>query len=259
MLDLNTMKTTELKQIGKKFQLKGWWNMKKEDLISSIEKVVSASDEALEFLNQYEKENAAIAEYTANWQKYGKRYNVTEFLEKWKAGKIVLESEQSVHKETMETAEKEEKSQKKEEVKPVEKKESKPKKQKEKEVNPFVYTNIEGVEFEDYDIGEKMMKWSEEKKVAFDKDFDEIFPTLDLDCLDSYVDSWSKEWDEAHGVKEEKKTTGHPAPKRGAQIEFNGKSQNICAWAEELGISPNTLYGRIYKLGWSVEKAFTKK
>ena len=45
--------------------------------------------------------------------------------------------------------------------------------------------------------------------------------------------------------------------KKGVQLEFNGKSQNICAWAKELGISANTLYGRIYKMGWSVEKAFT--
>lgn len=48
-----------------------------------------------------------------------------------------------------------------------------------------------------------------------------------------------------------------PAPKKGAQLEYDGRSQNICAWAKELGISANTLYGRIYKLGWSVEKAFT--
>lgn len=48
-----------------------------------------------------------------------------------------------------------------------------------------------------------------------------------------------------------------PKPKRGALIEFDGKSQNICKWGEELGISPNTLYGRIYKMGWSVERAFT--
>lgn len=47
------------------------------------------------------------------------------------------------------------------------------------------------------------------------------------------------------------------APGRGAQIEYNGKSQNICAWAKELGISANTLYARIYHSGWSVEEAFT--
>lgn len=49
-----------------------------------------------------------------------------------------------------------------------------------------------------------------------------------------------------------KKSTG-----RNAQLEFDGRSQNICAWAKELGISANTLYGRIYKMGWSIEKAFT--
>lgn len=47
-----------------------------------------------------------------------------------------------------------------------------------------------------------------------------------------------------------------PTPKRGQLIEYNGKAQNICAWAKELGKSANTLYARIYKLGWDVEKAF---
>jgi len=55
----------------------------------------------------------------------------------------------------------------------------------------------------------------------------------------------------------EDRPTEQPKPKRGALIEFDGKSQNICKWGEELGISPNTLYGRIYKMGWSVERAFT--
>lgn len=48
-----------------------------------------------------------------------------------------------------------------------------------------------------------------------------------------------------------------PKPGRGAQLEFDGRSQNICAWAKELGISANTLYGRIYRMRWSIEKAFT--
>lgn len=69
-------------------------------------------------------------------------------------------------------------------------------------------------------------------------------------------------------VKEEKKVESKPVekvesaekpePKRGALLEYKGKSQNICAWAKELGKSANTLYGRIYKLGWSVEDAFEK-
>ena len=47
------------------------------------------------------------------------------------------------------------------------------------------------------------------------------------------------------------------SPGRGALLEFEGRAQNICAWAKELGISANTLYGRIYKMNWSIEKAFT--
>lgn len=57
---------------------------------------------------------------------------------------------------------------------------------------------------------------------------------------------------------EKTKQTEPSAPKRGALLEYNGKSQNICAWAKELGKSANTLYGRIYRLGWSIEDAFTK-
>lgn len=58
-------------------------------------------------------------------------------------------------------------------------------------------------------------------------------------------------------VNKKKEKQEIAAPGRGAQLEFEGRSQNICAWAKELGISANTLYGRIYKMGWSVEKAFT--
>lgn len=57
--------------------------------------------------------------------------------------------------------------------------------------------------------------------------------------------------------KETKEQFSKITPKRGAKLEYNGKSQNICKWGEELGISANTLYGRIYKMGWSIEKAFT--
>ena len=60
-------------------------------------------------------------------------------------------------------------------------------------------------------------------------------------------------------LKKEYTTTEKPVKKRGALIEWNGKAQNICAWGKELGISPNTLYGRIFNMGWSVERAFTTK
>lgn len=58
--------------------------------------------------------------------------------------------------------------------------------------------------------------------------------------------------------KQPKTDSPAPKPKRGALLEWNGKSQNICAWAKELGKNPNTLYARIYKMNWSIEDAFTK-
>lgn len=58
-------------------------------------------------------------------------------------------------------------------------------------------------------------------------------------------------------LEELKKEYEQPKAKRGALLEYNGKAQNICAWGKELGISPNTLYARIYTMGWSIEKAFT--
>lgn len=67
------------------------------------------------------------------------------------------------------------------------------------------------------------------------------------------------ETEDQQEIKLEVEEIAPPTPKRGALIEWNGKAQNICAWAEELGISANTLYGRIYKLGWTVERAFTTK
>lgn len=44
---------------------------------------------------------------------------------------------------------------------------------------------------------------------------------------------------------------------RGKMIEFNGKSQTLNKWAEELGFTPQTLFARLYISHWTVEKAFT--
>ena len=42
------------------------------------------------------------------------------------------------------------------------------------------------------------------------------------------------------------------------RITFNGKTQNLCLWADETGLSPDTIYARL-KLGWSVERTLTEK
>lgn len=129
------------------------------------------------------------------------------------------------------------------------------------EIPPFVYTDVFGEEWEDADIAEMIYKWSDEKKSAFRTWFDKLVSDVevDLSALDYMCETWSTRWDVKHGTSKEKKEGHAPTPKRGALIEWNGKAQNICKWGEELGISPNTLYGRIYKMGWTVERAFTTK
>lgn len=42
-------------------------------------------------------------------------------------------------------------------------------------------------------------------------------------------------------------------------IEYNGISQSITKWANEIGINPNTLICRIERYGWNVERALTEK
>ena len=58
---------------------------------------------------------------------------------------------------------------------------------------------------------------------------------------------------------EEPKAEGNNLiPKKGAMIEYNGKSQNLRHWAREIGVSTSTLYRRIYKANWPLEKALQK-
>lgn len=42
------------------------------------------------------------------------------------------------------------------------------------------------------------------------------------------------------------------------RLSFNGKTQCLADWATELGINRVSLYGRIVKLGWSVQRALTE-
>lgn len=41
------------------------------------------------------------------------------------------------------------------------------------------------------------------------------------------------------------------------ELTFNGKTQSIAAWADEVGLQRPALYDRINRQGWSVEEALT--
>ena len=45
--------------------------------------------------------------------------------------------------------------------------------------------------------------------------------------------------------------------RRNTKLTLNGRTQLLCEWSEETGIKASTLCYRLYKLGWSVEKALT--
>lgn len=42
------------------------------------------------------------------------------------------------------------------------------------------------------------------------------------------------------------------------RVTLNGVTKLLVEWAEELGIPYQTLYGRIYRRGWPVERALSK-
>lgn len=43
------------------------------------------------------------------------------------------------------------------------------------------------------------------------------------------------------------------------KIEYQGKSMTLHQWADYLGIKADTLYHRIFVLGWSVDRAFNER
>lgn len=54
------------------------------------------------------------------------------------------------------------------------------------------------------------------------------------------------------------KDKGQVKPSLGIkELTFNGKTQSIGAWADEVGLKRPALYDRINRQGWSVEEALT--
>lgn len=243
MTNLNEMKSKELKEMAKQLGVKNWWTLKKNDLINEI----------------------AIA--IGDKEDQGEEINVDEIAEN--AAETHEDASESIETEAHETNQ--------------EAQENEP------EINVDDFTHIAarvniknaynwimgGMENTVSD-GEKTMEEFAEwvNNEAFDEILTEATTTNYTEdsaggkapsCMKKVTKEFSARYllslfkADNYDIKVEIKPAqkGHAAPKRGALLAFNGKEQNICAWGKELGISPNTLYGRIYKMGWSIGKAFT--
>ena len=86
--------TKELKVIAKELGVKGWWELKKADLIKAIKEAQTKTPEEQQAeAEQKASEYAAMQAYDKDWRKYTKRYNPVEFIEKFRAGEITIEEE----------------------------------------------------------------------------------------------------------------------------------------------------------------------
>lgn len=275
MKDLREMTSKELKEIAKGMKISNWWNLKKAVLIEKIEKVQSMSDEEKqEIADQKAKEDAALTEYEKHWRKYTRTYNPIEFINGWRSGKIVLESEEeevTPEENKLPEATNEEKEETPEPKAKENKDEIIAKENIENAYNWIVCGNENSVtdgemtqeEFDNWivnnafnEILNEAMSSKYEGDSAGGKAPAAMKRVRKSICKEYLLSLFKADNYEIN--VEIKEQEGHkPTPKRGALIEFDGKAQNICAWGKELGISANTLYGRIYKMGWSVERAFT--
>lgn len=84
-------------------------------------------------------------------------------------------------------------------------------------------------------------------------------------CL--LLSEWSKELKIPYSVLRGRKLLGWsvekmlttPKNKKGrTDIVFNGVAKTLYQWADDIGVKPHTLYMRIFKYKWPLEKALTK-
>lgn len=99
-------------------------------------------------------------------------------------------------------------------------------------------------------LGEIPEDWPKKKVTAWKKHYREFFADggETVEEVTEEMNVWSSEYDTEANKPKESKTTKRT-------FEYNGKTQSLHAWAKELGITPQTLYGRIVIKGMSVEEA----
>ncbi len=78
-----------------------------------------------------------------------------------------------------------------------------------------------------------------------------IGPTALAHRLSTY--GWTL--DEALGGQPRSVKRGHP---RRYFLEWNGETRHVSEWAEQAGLSSDCLLGRIFRLGWTMDRAMTE-
>jgi hypothetical protein len=92
-------------------------------------------------------------------------------------------------------------------------------------------------------------RWLEFKN--FLEDIGEIPKGLTLDRIDNNKGYYPNNWRFATRKQQNRNT------RTNLMITFNNKTQCLKDWAKELDIKYTTLWNRIYKYNWSIEKSFT--
>ena len=243
MTNLNEMKSKELKEMAKELGVKNWWTLKKNELIEEIAFAIADKEDE------------------------GEEVNVDEIAET--AAETHEDAPESIETESHETNQDDQENATETNV-------DDPVHAAAKANIMNAYNWIMGGYGNSLVDGEMTMEefneWLNER--AFDEILTEATTTTYNDgcaggkapaCMKKVTKEFCAKYlltlfkADNYDINPEIKPAqkGHGAPKRGALLAFNGKEQNICAWGKELGISPNTLYGRIYKMGWTIERAFT--
>lgn len=270
MNNLNEMKAIELKQLAKDNDIPSWWSLKKDELIAALEEVLNSDevDEAEEAPEAVEvEEDEEPGEYAQmseeeiqnlieDASKYGdvSAEEMDKILEE-EEKKIPEGYEATVIDNTVVMVSRNEYAEADEEPTPdefetdSEEPESNDDEADEEISKEFIerLTNV---------INKSLTTTDEvdEPEAAEADESDE-----DTEALQAELEEVERQIAELQAHKKEIKAKMKKS-KTGSNeklIEFNGKSQNLTAWAKELGFKNQTLFGRIYEMGWTVEKAFT--
>lgn len=247
---MNNMNTKELKEMAKELKVKNWWTLKKAELIAAIE---AAQKEDYTIAAENSNGEITIIAECYHEDIAQEAQNDTESAEEVTNEEVIVEEDEAIQDEPETT-----KNNGWEEIA--------------KENITNAYNWIVG---ENENTLQDFKEDSDEYKASYDYLYsgDEIINDIYGEAIttkygEGYCGGKAPKEMRFAGKKfcmnlirdllkkdgylkdEEKKP-------RGKMIEFNGKSQTLNKWAEELGFTPQTLFARLYISHWTVEKAFT--